>query len=409
MKGCRQRLIGLCSSVAVGVVLLLLTAWSRSEASPSMGVPSATPDRGALVVGQSAVALPAVAPVASPALSQMAASDSATGKPSSGKETAADFFRGKTVQIVVGYGAGGGFDIYARLISRYLPKYIPGAPTVIVENKPGAGSLLAASYVYNVAPKDGTVIGNFSGDVFVQYALGGKGTNFDPKKFQYLGAPVSDHQLCVTGGKSSFKNIRRAQGSGSNQLVLGADAQGGTLYNNGAVVIDALGLHAKLVPGYQGTAAARLAMERGEIDGFCGWSWESLKTSSYEDVVAGTIVPILQISEEPIADLPVKNVPLAHDLAKTDEARMILHTGLIASSRITRTYALPPSTPPDRVNALRKAFLAALQDPELLADAKKAKLAIAPVSGERVRALVDEIISMPEGVKARLKQVLLTR
>lgn len=392
-----QRLIGLGSPVVTGVALLLLCSF------PSEG---STPGRSAPAIGLSETSQSKPTPVVSRAVNLAAASDSTTAKSSFDEQATTDFFRGKTVRIIVGYGAGGGFDIYARVIARYFPKYIPGIPTVIVENKPGAGSLLAANYIYHVAPKDGTVVGNFSGDVFVQHALGGEGTNFDPKGFQFLGVPVSDQQLCVAGGKSSFKNIQSAQAPSPDQLVLGADSQGGTLYNNGAVVIEALGLRAKLVPGYQGTTAARLAMERGEIDGFCGWSWESLKTSNYDDVVAGAITPILQITEEPIADLPVKNVPLARDIAKTDEARLLLRTALVTPSRITRTYALPPSTPLDRVEALRIAFLATLRSPELIEDAKKAKLTVAPMSGERVRALVNEITSMPEGLKAQLKKAL---
>lgn len=319
----------------------------------------------------------------------------------------ADFYRGKTIRIIVGFTAGGGFDTYARVIARHMGKYIPGNPSLVVENMPGAGSLLAANHVYNVAPKDGTVIGNFHGFLFVQDLFGASGVQFESAKFQFLGVPGQSTYLCFATEKSGIRTIKEVQNPSGRQLVLGGEGPGSSTDDTAVVLKEALDLNLKLVPGYGGTSKIRLAMEQGEVDGICGWSWESAKTSNYDDIATGKIVPLVQITDKPIADLPVKNVPLARDLAPTEEARQLIRFGIENPGKFSRPYVLPPETPRERVEALRSALQQTLKDPALLDEASKAKIDMAEVTGEQLEALVKETMAMPENVKAKLKKILM--
>jgi tripartite-type tricarboxylate transporter receptor subunit TctC len=313
------------------------------------------------------------------------------------------------VRIVVGLGPGGGFDTYSRAIGRHLGRFIPGNPTVVVENMPGAGSLIAANHLYSVAPKDGTVIGNIHGNLFMQQAFEAEGVRFDATRFGYLGVPAIDNILCVTHRRTGFKSLRDAQNPGGRQLVLGGTAFGATTDDDAAILKEALDLNVKLVQGYDGTAKIRLAMEQGELDGLCGWSWESIKTSNYEQIVSGEYVIIGQATEHPLPDLPQSDVPMALDLVRGAEGRELVHTAIIIPSRTTRPYILPPGVPTERLAALRTAFLETLRDSQFLADAEKAQLAIDIVSAEETEQLVQAQLSMSPTLKARLKEILVPK
>jgi tripartite-type tricarboxylate transporter receptor subunit TctC len=321
----------------------------------------------------------------------------------------ADFYRGKTVRMVVGLGAGGGFDTYSRAIGRHLGRFIPGNPTVVVENMPGAGSLIAANHLYSVAPKDGTVIGNIHGNLFMQQAFEAEGVRFDATRFGYLGVPAVDNILCVAHRRTGFKSLKDAQNPGGRQIVLGGSAFGATTDDDAALLKEALDLNLKLVQGYDGTAKIRLAMEQGELDGLCGWSWESVKTSNYEQIASGEYVVIAQATERPLPDLPQSDAPLASDLVRGAEGRELIRTAIIIPSRTTRPYILPPGVPPERLAALRVAFQETLRDPQFLADAEKAQLAIELVSAEETEQLVQAQLAMSPTLKARLKELLVPK
>ena len=321
----------------------------------------------------------------------------------SDERAVADFYRGKTVRVVVGFAPGGGYDAYSRLIARHVGKHIPGNPNVIVENMPGAGSMIAVNQAYNAAPKDGTVIVNFSVGMAARQLLRAPGVEFDAARFHYLGVPTRDTSVCIVTRASGLRSLAETIGPGGKQLVAGGDAPGSPLDDEPAILREALGANIRVISGYAGTSRVRLAMDQGEVEGMCGWSLESLRTSSMDRVESGDYVIISQNTEKAHKDLP--NVPVAYEMARTEEGRQLFHYGLTLISNVQRQYAVPPGVPAARVQALRDAFAKALADPELLADAEKAQLNIEPVSGEEAQRLVVELLSAPPDVKAKLEKL----
>jgi tripartite-type tricarboxylate transporter receptor subunit TctC len=376
-----------------------------AEAKPALSKaegPAASP------AAKPAEAKPAASPVAKPAEAKPAEAKPAAS-PAAKVDTKAveAFYRGKTVRIIVGFAPGGGFDTYSRMIARHIGRFIPGTPTVIVENMEGASSRVAANHAFNVAPKDGTVVVNFHGNLFMQQAFGTPGIEFQGERWGFIGVPARDRNLCVASDRSGIKSLQEVQKPSGKQLVLGSESPGSTTYDVAALLTEALELNTKIVQGYRGTAPGRLAMEQGEVDGMCGWSWESAKTSNFADFESGKIVPIVQVTDTPIADMPSKSpVPLARDLARTDDARTLIRVGIENISSFNRPYLAPPGVPADRLQALRTAFHEALKDPTLLDDAQKAKLDINPVSAEELERLVKETLGMSADTKERLKKIL---
>jgi tripartite-type tricarboxylate transporter receptor subunit TctC len=350
------------------------------------------------------------APAAAPqAPAPTAARADAAPPAAQGSSAVADFYRGKTVRLIVGFGPGGGFDTYSRAIGRHLGRFIPGNPTVVVENMPGAGSMLAANHLYNLAPKDGTVIGNIHGNLFMQQLFESEGVRFDATRFGYLGVPAVDNILCVAPSRTGFKSIKDAQNPNGRPLVLGGSAFGSTTDDDAVVLKEALDLNLKLVQGYDGTAKIRLAMEQGELDGLCGWSWESIKTSNYDQIASGEYVVLVQATERPLPDLPQRDAPLAYDLVRSADGRDLIRAAIVTPSRTTRPYLLPPGVPPERLAALRSAFQETLRDPQFLADAQKAQLDVDLVPAEEVEQLVRDQLAMAPGLKARLKDLLVPK
>src|SRR5688500_11766330 len=275
------------------------------------------------------------------------------------------FYKGKTVRIIVGFSAGGGFDSYARLISRHIGRHIAGNPTVIVENMTGAGSLIAANYAYKAAKPDGLTIASFSGTLVLSQLLGQPGIEFDARKFEWLGMPVTGNTVCAVtkaSGVRSLKDLTAAR----TPVKFGGTGKGTTPDDTVKILKAALELPMQLVSGYKGTADARLAAESGEVGGMC-WDWESMRVTWRRAIEAGDVTVILQATPNPLPDLP--NVPLASRLAKSDDARRLIEVGIQYQGTFTRPYLLPPGTPRERVQALRTAFQATLKDPEFLADA----------------------------------------
>lgn len=368
---------------------------TQAPAAKTESKPAASP---AAKTEAKPAASPAAKTEAKPAASPAAKVDS---------KAVADFYKGKTVRFIVGFAPGGGFDTYTRMIARHIGRFIPGAPTVIVENMEGASSRLAANNVFNVAPKDGTVLVNFHGNLFMQQLFGAPGIEFQAERWGFLGVPARDRNLCMASDRSGITNLQEVQKPAGKQIVLGTESPGSTTYDVPALLTEALGLNAKLVQGYRGTAPTRLAMEQGEVDGMCGWSWESAKTSNFADFESGKIVPIVQVTDKPISDMPSKQpVPLARDLARTDDAKQLIKVGIENVSSFNRPYLAPPGVPADRLQALRSAFQDVLKDPTLLDDAKKAKLDINPVSAEELEQLVKETVNMSSDIKAKLKKIL---
>src|SRR5262247_1288891 len=316
--------------------------------------------------------------------------------------SAQQFYKGKTVRIVVGFAAGGGFDTYARAIARHLGKHIPGNPSIVVDNMAGAGSLLAANDLYNRAKPDGLTIGNFIGSLIQQQLFESKGVEFDARKFEWLGVPVQDSTACALTKASGITSLEKWFAA-KEPVKLGGEAPGANDSDAPRILKVALGLPIQLIEGYKGTSQIRLAAEAGEVAGGC-WTWESIKVTWRKALDAGLVNVVLQINGERHSELT--QVPNAIEYAKTDEGRQLLHLGVHDPGAILRAYALPAGTPKDRVEILRKAFMATMKDTDFLTEMKKSNFAINPLPGEQVEKIITEFFKLPPAQVARLKEVL---
>ena len=315
---------------------------------------------------------------------------------------AQSFFAGKTVRIVVGLAPGGGFDTYARLLARHLGRHIPGNPAIIVENMTGAGGLISANHLYRVAKPDGLSLAHVPGTLLLGQVLGQPGIEFDARRFEYIGATVKEEVVCSMTRASGVTSVEQWMAA-KTPVKIGAVAPGAPTDNSPRILKAALGLPIQVVTGYKGTAEIRLAAEGGEVAGAC-WAWESMRATWRRALEAGDAIPIVQVTSKPLADLP--KVPLAISLAKIDEALRLIQVGIQDGSAYSRPFIAPPGTPKDRVQVLRKAFVAALSDPALRAEADRAQLTLDPVSGEELERLVAGLFSLDPPFVDKLKSIL---
>ena len=317
--------------------------------------------------------------------------------------TADDFYKGKTIRIVVGFSAGGGFDTYARAIARHMSRHIPGQPPIIVENMTGAGSLISANHLFKVAKPDGLTIGHFIGGLFLGQVLGQPGVEFDGRKFEFISAPITDHMMCAMTKTSGITSVEKWMAS-KTPVKMGGIAPGTSTPDNATRIFKAaLGLPIQLVTGYKGTAEVRLAAESGEVAGGC-WGWDSVKTTWRKAIESGDAVVVLQANRKNHPELP--QIPQAIKLAKSDDARRIIDVGIHADSDIVRTYTLPPGTPKERVQILRKAFDDTLKDADFLADAKKSNLNVGPVPVDEIERDISALFKLDPGLVTKLKDLL---
>ncbi|MBI4525335.1 MAG: hypothetical protein HY695_16155, partial [Deltaproteobacteria bacterium] len=287
----------------------------------------------------------------------------------------------------------------------HLGKHITGSPSEVVENMAGAASLISANHVYKIARPDGLTVGHFIGGLFLQQLLGRQGIEFDARKFEFLGVPVKDTYsigLARGSGITSIEKWIAAQ----TPVKIGGTAPGSATDDIPAVLQAALGLPMQIVSGYKGTAEIRLAAESGEVAGFCT-GWESFKSTWRKALDAGEASIIVQAVPKPHPELT--KVPLAINYAKTEEARKLIQVGAHDPGAIARPFVLPPGTPKDRVQVLRKAFMETLKDSEFVAEAKKSNLDISPLSGEEVGSIVENLFKIEPALVARLKRVLLPK
>jgi tripartite-type tricarboxylate transporter receptor subunit TctC len=390
-RGPRGRLFTRLQSALVAALLLL--GFAVGACAPAQPQPTTTRPAG------SGAAPPTAAPAAAQSAGGAPAPTAPAAPPApSGVES---FYRGKTVKIVVGFGAGGGFDVLARALSRHYGKYIPGNPTVIVENMPGAGSLVAANNVYNTAPKDGTTLVYFFGGHIVQQALGNTAVQFDAQRYNWLGAPYLDTPSCAVTRASGITRLEDAVGD--QQLVLGGTAPGSNDTDIPVLLRNLLGLNVKMVTGYDGLARIWLATKQGEVMGACQ-AYEGMRVSIAEDFASGEMRVIAQGGRTPHPDLP--NVPLMRDLARTDEQRQLIDVSITLSSVYNRPIALPPGVPAERVRAMREALAAAWKDPALVADARQSMLELDPVSAEEIEGAVKAIFDLSPELREKLKAAL---
>jgi len=312
------------------------------------------------------------------------------------------FYKGKTVRIIVGASAGGGYDTYSRTIARHMGKHIPGNPTFVVDNMPGAGFLISANYMYNIAKPDGLTIGHFIGGLFLQQLLEKPGIEFDARKFEYIGVPAQDNYMLGVSKSMGITSIEQWLSS-KTAVKLGGVGVGSATDDIPKVLAATIGLPIQLVSGYKGTADVRLAFHSGEVQGVCN-SWESFKATWRKEVDAGDIVLVLQNVAKPHPDQP--KLPLAINYAKTDEGQKLIRALVHSVGPTARPYVLPPGAPKDRVQMLRKAFIDTMKDPEFLADANKAKLDINPVDGADLERNVREVFNLDKALIPKAKEIL---
>lgn len=329
------------------------------------------------------VALLVVAPFSAPASAQ----------------SVEDFYKGKTITLAIGFDTGGGYDIYARLLSRHMGKHIPGRPGIVPQNMPGAGSLRAAQHLYSLAAKDGTAIGTFGRQMGIAPLLG-TGAQFDGAKFTWIGSITNEVSTCVSWHTARVKTWSEML---EQPITLGGDGPGADpdvfalLYRN---LFDA---KIKLVSGYHGTTPIVLAMERGEVEGLCGYSWSTIKSKHQPWLKDKKINILVQAALKKDPELAA--VPLVLDMARTDEQRQILKL-FLTSQETARPFAAPPGVPADRAAALRTAFDATMKDPEFLAEAKKLNLDVNPLTGTAIASLLAELYATPKSIVDKAAQAV---
>ena len=301
-----------------------------------------------------------------------------------------NFYEGKTIRLIVGFTAGGGYDAYTRTIGRHMGKHIPGNPVMIVENMPGAGSMISANYIYKVAKPDGLTIGHFIGGLFLQQVLHKPGIEFDAAKFQYVGVPAQDNFILGVSKSAGITDVETW--IASKQIVkFGGVASGSGSDDIPNVLRVTIGLPIQLVSGYKGTADVRLAFNSGEVSGISN-SWESTKATWRKELESGDLKLVLQATLKPHPEFP--KLPMALNFAKTEEAKRLISTVARVHGPTVRPYVLPPNTPKDRVQIIRNAFMDTMKDPDFLAEAKKASLDINPDDGAVLEQNVKEILKL---------------
>ncbi len=323
------------------------------------------------------------------------------------QDSVAQFYKGKQITVIVGSSAGGGYDIYARLVSRHMPRHIPGNPSMGVTNMAGAGSNAAAAHVYNAAPRDGTIIGALQNsavlDALLDALLGNtRRLRHDATKFVHLGSATIDHYVCIAradAGVKSFKDLL------SRELIIGASQPGTSTRDYPAMLNNLTGSKLRLVSGYPGTREITLAIEKDEVKGLCGFSWSSLQAQRPDWLSSGFIRVLVQEHDKGHPDINKMGVPLAVDFAKTPENRRVMEL-IYSSETFGRPYMVAPGVPADRVAALRRAFMDAMRDKELLTEARKIGIVIDPISGEELQALAEKIFATPATVVEQAKQAM---
>jgi tripartite-type tricarboxylate transporter receptor subunit TctC len=315
-------------------------------------------------------------------------------------QSPADFYKGKNVDLYIGYSAAGGYDVYARLLARHMGNHIPGKPKIVTKNMPGAGSLVLANWLYNVGPKNGLAFGTIGRGTGFDPLLGSDKAKFDATKFNWIGSMNDEVSVCVAWHTTGVTKLEQVM---EKELVVGGTGPAADTDQFPKILNSVLGTKFKVISGYPGGNDVGLAMERGEVQGRCGWSWSSVESTHPDWIKEKKINILAQLSLEKHPDLP--NVPLIMDFAKTEEQKQIFRL-VFARQVMGRPFVAPPGVPPERVDALRKAFMDALADPALLAEAKKLQLEITPVSGEKVQQLVEDVYKTPKAIADKVADAL---
>jgi tripartite-type tricarboxylate transporter receptor subunit TctC len=316
---------------------------------------------------------------------------------------AADYFAGKSIDLLIGAPAGGGYDIYARALARHYGRHIPGQPVIVSKNMPGAGSARAAGFISAVAPKDGTAIAAIMPGAVMGPLLDEKAEAlFDPTKVNYLGTANNGTRVCVSRKDSKIKTFDDAL---TQKAAFGGVSSNDSTREYGYMHKNTAGAQYDVVSGYSGTAEIALAMERGEIDGACGWDWSSFKSQRPDWIRDGKVNLLLQVGLEPNAELTRMGVPSVFKYVKSDEARKVVEL-VISQQVFQRSYIAPPGLPAEQLETLRSAFDATMSDRQFLDDAEKIRIDVSPLSGAKVQALVQKLYATPKDIVARARQAI---
>lgn len=316
---------------------------------------------------------------------------------------AAPFYEGKTIRITVGASAGGGFDLWARTVGRHIGRHIPGNPTVVVENVTGAGGLIMANQLYKATRPDGLTIGHVNGGLVLSQMLGQPGYDFDPQKFIYIGAANKENAVLVFGKKGGITSVDKWRSS-TTPVKIGGLVPGNFADNICRMMArDVLGYPTQVITGYKGTADILIAAESGELAGGPA-SYDSVKVNRKRQIEAGEMFIVVQAVAKPLKGIP--DVPTIISLAKTDEQKKIIETVINDANEYSRPFALPPGTPKERVEVLRKAFAETMKDKELLAEVEKMQMTLEPTTGDDLAAAVTRSTKVDDALRAKLRDVL---
>jgi tripartite-type tricarboxylate transporter receptor subunit TctC len=310
-----------------------------------------------------------------------------------------DTFAGKSVTMIIGFGPGGGYDLWGRTVGRHIGRHLPGAPTVIPQNMPGAGSYAAASYIFNIAPKDGSVLGIIARDAALGPLSGATGARFDPTRLSWIGTPTKETNVCVAYHTSQVKSVLDLY---DKQLIVGDTGPGTGTRSYPKALNELLGLKFKLVGGFPASSDVFLAMERGEVEGICE-SLDSIKIRRPDWIPTRKISILFQGGAAPNPELD--GVPFVLDLALTGEQRQAIEF-LYAGQGIGRPFVAPPDLPPDRLKMLRDAFKATMTDPAFVAEAQKSKLDLEPEDGEHLAVLIAKIYATPKPIVDKITSMI---
>src|SRR5215467_11666751 len=321
-------------------------------------------------------------------------------QPAAYAQSPAEFYKGRNVELYVGYSVGGAYDLYARVLARHLGKHIPGSPTIIPKNMEGAGSLRLANWLYNVGAKDGTVLATIGRGTAFDPLLGSKGAQFRADRFTWIGSANNEVSVCVAwkgSGVTRFEDVL------TKELIVGGTGQAADTDQFPRILNGVLGAKFKIVSGYPGGNDVTLAMERGEVKGRCGWSWSSVVATHKRWIDDKSVTILVQLSLSKHPDLP--DVPLVMDFAKNEDQQQMFKL-IFARQVMGRPYLAPPGVPKDRADALRKAFDETMQDPGFRADAEKAQLEINPVNGAEVETLVKDLYQTPKALTSKVAEFI---
>jgi tripartite-type tricarboxylate transporter receptor subunit TctC len=308
-------------------------------------------------------------------------------------------FAGKSVQMIIGFGPGGGYDLWGRTVARHIGRHLPGKPNVVPQNMPGAGSYVATSHIYNVAPKDGTVMGIIARDAALGPLTGAAGARFDATRLSWIGSPTTETNVCIAFHSAKVKS---AQDLFTTELIVGDTGPGTGTRQYPKALNDLLGMKFKAVGGFPSSADVFLAMERGEVDGICE-SLDSIKNRRPEWIPNKTVSVLFQGGAEPNPEL--KGVPFVLDFARAPEQKQAIEF-LYAGQGIGRPFVAPPDLTPDRLKMLRDAFMATMKDPEFVGDAQKSKLELEPEDGEHLAVLVKKIYATPKPIVDKIGSLI---